>query len=59
MNRKYSKKECNAIDRKLMYPTETVICPRCGEQLIFKDGKYGCEVKCPSKDCLHGVVRGI
>ena len=56
---KYSNREIEAMDAKLNNPAETVICPRCGKELHFKDYGSACEVKCSTNDCLHGVVRGI
>lgn len=56
---KYNQKEIEAMDAKLNNPSATVVCPRCGKELLFNDYSSFCEVKCSSSDCLHGVVRGI
>lgn len=56
---KYTAEEIAALDRKLCNPAENVVCPRCGKTLVLKAGRFGCEVKCESENCLRGVVRGI
>ena len=59
MTMKYTAEEIAALDKKLNNPTETVVCPRCGRNLIFKAYKSACEIKCESENCLRGIVRGI
>ena len=31
-------------------------CPKCGEIMVYKTGKYGKEIRCTNKDCAH-VIR--
>ena len=59
MATKYSRKEIEAIEAKLSNPAAVVVCPRCGEELQFKNYNSACEVKCKTQNCLHGVLRGI
>lgn len=56
---RYSGREIEAIEAKMNDPTSTVICPRCGKKLCFKDCTSACEVVCETIGCLHGAVRGI
>lgn len=56
---KYTEQEQKAMIQKLDHPNETVMCPRCGTELHYKEYGNSCEVKCETSDCLHGGVRGI
>lgn len=56
---KYTEAEVSAIDQKMESPEKIVICPRCGSELTYKSAANSFEVKCPTKDCLIGTVRGL
>lgn len=59
MATKYTEAECKALDRKFEHPEETVICPRCGKNLQYKECRWSSEVKCETAGCLHDAIRGI
>ena len=53
MNSSFKKDYQKALYAKLNNPEQKVLCPRCGEELIYKKiGNSVCEVKCPTKNCI-------
>lgn len=56
---KYSEQENKALDEKSSHPNKTVICPRCGKELQYREVGNSYEVKCPTEGCLKSVFRGI
>ena len=54
-----SKAEIAAIDKKLSNPNTEVLCPRCGGKLLFTEYGNSAEVKCETKNCIKGTVRGL
>ena len=59
MGSKYTEEECEAMNRKIEHPEEDVICPRCGNKLLYTSVGASCEVKCETEGCLHGTIRGL
>lgn len=59
MATKYSEKELLALHQKEADPDCKVLCPRCGNELIFRDFKCAYQVKCQTENCLEMNVRGI
>ena len=56
---KYTETEIAAMERKIKFPFETVLCPRCGSELVHREVGNSCEVRCQTDDCLIGTVRGL
>lgn len=56
---KYTQAECEALDRKLEHPEETVVCPRCGKSLEYTARNGSCMVKCQTDGCLRDGIRGF
>ena len=59
MDTKYSEKELDALEEKAMSPNNVVICPRCGEEIVFVKSGNSYEVICQRGDCIKETVRGI
>ena len=59
MASKYTEMECLAIDRKFERPAETVMCPRCKKELLYREVNGSCEVICETNGCLYDAIRGI
>ena len=59
MATKYNKAEIDALNQKFDHPESNVICPRCGKNLQFENGKWSSTVKCVTPNCIHGSIRGI
>ncbi len=57
--RDYTKAEWDALWEKLDHPDETVICPRCGNEIIYKEIGNSTSVECLSEKCIFGGIRGI
>lgn len=56
---KITETEREALRAKERDPKKTVICPRCGEELYYREVGNSYEVKCPTIDCIGFTVRGI
>ena len=57
--RDYSEVEWDALDEKLEYPEREVECPRCGNEIIYKEIGNSISVECLSDDCIFGGLRGL
>ena len=55
----YTNNEILAMKKKQLNPQETVLCPRCGKELSFREVGNSCEVKCPTENCIKMTVRGL
>ena len=51
--------EYKALETKERNPTETVICPRCGKELLYREVGNSYEIKCLTEVCLKMTVRGL
>ena len=47
------------LDEKLNNPDKKVICPRCGNEIIYKKRGNSIAVECKTKDCIYGGIRGF
>ena len=47
------------LDEKLNNPDKKVICPRCGNEIIYKKRGNSIAVECKTKDCIYGGIRGL
>jgi len=57
--RDYTEEEWGALDEKLENPETDVTCPRCGNEIIFKEIGNSVLVKCLSDNCIYRGIRGI
>lgn len=56
---KMNKKEYAAIEEKLKHPERKVICPRCGNEIIYEKRENSIAVECKTKKCIFGGIRGL
>ncbi|MGN0683550.1 MAG: hypothetical protein ACI4JY_07725 [Oscillospiraceae bacterium] len=52
-------KEKQALNQKIKDPNLEVKCPRCGNEILYKEYSNGCTVYCKTDGCIKGNVRGI
>ena len=57
--REYTEIEWDALDEKMENPQKEVECPRCGNEIIYKEPGNSILVKCLSEGCIFGGIRGI
>ena len=57
--REYTKAEWDALNEKLKHPDEKVICPRCGNEIIYAEIGNSVSVECKTCDCIFGGIRGL
>ena len=55
----YTDDEIPAMREKRVHPRARVLCPRCGQELLYREVGNSCEVKCQTQDCIKMTVRGI
>ena len=48
-----------ALRTKLQHPSEKVVCPRCGREIIYEVRGNSIAVECTSKGCIYGGIRGL
>ena len=51
--------ESRALERKEANPTETVVCPRCGKELLYRESGNSYEIRCQTEGCLKMTIRGL
>ncbi|MDO4647959.1 MAG: hypothetical protein Q4B26_04855 [Eubacteriales bacterium] len=54
-----NEKEYEALDEKLNHPDRNVVCPRCGNEIIYEKRGNSIAVECKSKGCIYGGIRGV
>ena len=54
-----SVKEKDALMKKAENRKESVLCPRCGKPLEYREVGASYEVKCPTEGCIKMAVRGL
>jgi len=57
--RDYTEAEWDALDEKMEYPDRIVLCPRCGNEIAYKELGNSISVHCLSVNCIFGGVRGL
>lgn len=57
--RDYTKIEWDALWEKLDNPDKTVICPRCGNEIVYEEIGNSTSVACLTENCIFGGIRGI
>lgn len=55
----YTKADWDALRRKLDNPQSKVICPRCGNEIIYEVRGNSEAVECKTKGCIFGGIRGL
>lgn len=48
-----------ALDEKLENPRKKVICPRCGNEIIYEVRGNSIAVECKTPHCIFGGIRGL
>lgn len=59
MDTNYSNREWDALDNKIEHPEHTVICPRCGNIILYASVGNCCKVRCATDGCIEETVRGL
>ena len=56
---KMNEKEKKALSEKLNNPEKPVICPRCGNEIIYEKRGNSIAVECKNPKCIYGGIRGL
>lgn len=56
---KMTDKEKSAINEKLNNRDRRVVCPRCGNTLIYEKRGNSIAVECKTEGCIYGGIRGL
>ena len=56
---KISKQEYDVLQRKLENPEEKVVCPRCGNEIIYEKRGNSIAVECKTEKCIYSGIRGL
>jgi predicted RNA-binding Zn-ribbon protein involved in translation (DUF1610 family) len=48
-----------ALQEKMDNPEKEVICPRCGNEIIYEQRGNSIAVECKSPKCIYGGIRGL
>lgn len=59
MDTNYNIRELDALDKKIENPSQKVICPRCGKEILYKSVGNSCEARCSTNGCIKETVRGL
>jgi len=57
--RDYTEEEWGAIREKKNNPEKYVVCPRCGNEIIYKEVGNSISVECLTDGCIFGGIRGL
>jgi len=57
--RDYTEEEWDILDIKMNYPNKAVYCPRCDNEIIYKEVGNSILVKCLTDGCIYGGIRGL
>lgn len=55
----HTEKDYKALDEKMNNPEKRVICPRCGNEIIYEKRGNSIAVECKTKNCIFGGIRGL
>jgi len=55
----YTEEEDDVLEEKLENPGKYVVCPRCGNEIIYKEVGDSICVKCLTDGCIFGGIRGL
>lgn len=59
MDIKMTDEEKSALLTKLKNKDIPVVCPRCGNDIIYEERGNSTAVECKTKDCIYGGTRGL
>lgn len=51
--------EKRALRRKFDNPEAKVLCPRCGNEIIYEKRGNSIAVECKTPKCIYGGMRGL
>lgn len=54
-----TEKEKKALFDKWNNPDKTVLCPRCGKELVYEQRGASLFVGCKTKNCIFTGIRGL
>lgn len=54
-----TEKEYEILFDKLHHPEKKVICPRCGNEIIYEKRGNSIAVECKTPKCIYGGIRGL
>lgn len=54
-----TKEDHDVLAYKLEHPDEVVICPRCGNEIIYEKRGNSIAVECKTPNCIYGGIRGL
>lgn len=54
-----TEKDRKALADKAEHPSKKVTCPRCGNEIIYKEIGNSISVKCKTPGCIRGGIRGL
>lgn len=54
-----TEKDYKALNEKICNPQKKVICPRCGNEIIYEHRGNSIAVECKTKNCIYGGIRGL
>ena len=54
-----TEKDYDILEMKLNNPEKKVICPRCGNEIIYKKRGNSIAVECRTRGCIRGGIRGL
>lgn len=56
---KMNEQERKTLNEKLNHPEKTVVCPRCGNEIIYEKRGNSIAVECITPNCIYGGLRGL
>ena len=51
--------EKKAVCDKLFNPEKIVVCPRCGNELVWREHGNSAIAHCKTQNCISGAIRGL
>ncbi len=52
-------KEYDILREKMDRPSKQVFCPRCGNEIIYKEAGNSVAAECKTDGCISYAIRGI
>lgn len=54
-----TEEEYEVLEEKLEHPDKEVLCPRCGNEIVYKRIGNSISVECKTPGCIYGGIRGL
>ncbi len=54
-----TEKDYKVLEEKIKDPKKDIICPRCGNEVIYKEFGNSVSAQCKTKGCICYAIRGI